>query len=110
MKPLVRRTYSAYAAPLDRAMCFSSSRLPVCLTSMFVMYRGEATSTRPSQCEHASSHRPNHTAASPKYSLADIIAEAVRHHPGRATGLVRTASGKLQKQAIRASLSSVAVR
>ena len=33
MKPLVRRTYSAYAAPLDRAMCFSSSRLPVCLTS-----------------------------------------------------------------------------
>ena len=47
-------------------MCFSSSRLPVCLTSMFVMYTGEATSTRPSQCEHASSHRPNHTTASPK--------------------------------------------
>ena len=66
MKPLVRRTYSAYAAPLDRAMCFSSSRLPVCLTSMFVIYKGQATSTRPSQCEHASSHRPNHTMASPK--------------------------------------------
>ena len=66
MKPLVRRTYSAYAAPLERAMCFSSSRLPVCLTSMFVMYTGEATSRSPSQCEHASSHRPNHTMASPK--------------------------------------------
>lgn len=51
-----------------------------------------------------------HVDGSPVYSLADIIAEAVRHHPGRATGLVRTASGKLQKQAIRASLSSVAVR
>ena len=32
MKPLVRRTYLAYAAPLDRALCFSSSRLPVRLT------------------------------------------------------------------------------
>ena len=48
MKPLVRRTYSAYPAPLDRAMCFSSSRLPVCLTSMFVIFKGQATSTRPS--------------------------------------------------------------
>ena len=66
MKPLVRRTYPAYAAPLDRAMCFSSSRLPVCLTSMFVIYTGQATSTTPSQWEHASSHRPNHTMASPK--------------------------------------------
>ena len=66
MKPLVRRTYSAYAAPLDRAMCFSSSRLPVCLTSMFVIYKGQTTKIKPSQCEHASSHRPNHTMASPK--------------------------------------------
>jgi hypothetical protein len=36
-----------------------------------------------------------HVDGSPVYSLADI-AEAVRHHPGRATGLARTASGKLQ--------------
>jgi hypothetical protein len=38
-------------------MCFSSSRLPVCLTSMFVMYTGEATTIKPIQCEHASSRR-----------------------------------------------------
>ena len=47
-------------------MCFSSSRLPVCLTSMFVIYKGQATKIKPIQCEHASSHRPNHTMASPK--------------------------------------------
>jgi acyl-CoA synthetase (AMP-forming)/AMP-acid ligase II len=87
-----------------------------------------------------------HVDGSPVYSLADIIAEAVRHHPGGdrvhrggpdglvseaeliawtrdrlahfkcpagvsfAASLARTASGKLQKQAIRASLSSVAVQ
>jgi hypothetical protein len=47
-------------------MCFSSSFLPVCRTSMFVMKMGQATSSSPSQCEQASSHRPNHTTASPK--------------------------------------------
>jgi len=47
-------------------MCFSSSRLPVCRTSMFVMYAGDATKTKPSQCEQASNHSPNHTTASPK--------------------------------------------
>jgi hypothetical protein len=36
------------------------------LTSMFVMYNGEVTKIKPIQCEHASSHRPNHTRASPK--------------------------------------------
>jgi hypothetical protein len=50
MKPLVRRTWLACAASLERAISFSSSLLPVCLTSMFVTYTGEAKST-PRQCE-----------------------------------------------------------
>jgi hypothetical protein len=41
-------------------MCFSSSRLPVCLTSMSVIYTGEATKTRPSQCVHPSSQEGHH--------------------------------------------------
>ena len=48
-----------------------------------------------------------HVDGSPVYSLADIVAEAVVSF---AASLARTASGKLQKQAIRATLSSVAAR
>jgi hypothetical protein len=65
-------------------MCFSGSLLPVCLTSMFVMYTGEATKSTPSPCEQR--QQPQ---AEPHDGIAEVVRvpgvapqAAVEHPPG----------------------------